>query len=107
MTIQVNTLEKIKKLELLFHQGYQSDVVDRALDKIIALESAHTRQRLDDLVADLEPFELRYQMASDEFYERFHNGELGDDADFFEWSALYDMIQALRVRLRNLEYGMA
>ena len=28
-------------------------------------------------------------MSSAEFYRRFHAGELGDDADMFEWSAFY------------------
>ena len=53
MTMQTNTLDKLKKLESLYHQGYQSDVVDRAVGQIIALENAHTRQELDDLHARL------------------------------------------------------
>ena len=103
MTTQVNTLDRLKKLESLYHQGYQSEVVDRALGKIIALESAHTRQELDGLNASLFAFEQEYQMKSEDFYVRFHAGKLGDEADFFEWSALYDMAEALRARLQSLE----
>lgn len=103
MAMQTNTLDKLKRLESLYHQGYQSDVVDRAVGKIIALESAHTRQELDDLHARLIVFEQEYQMKSKDFYALFHAGKLGDDADFFEWSALHDMAEALRERLQSLE----
>jgi len=103
MTTQVDTLDKLKILESLYHQGYQSEVVDRALGKIIALESAHTRQELDDFHVRLIAFEQEYQMKSEDFYVRFHAGELGDAADFFEWSALYDMAEALHARLESLE----
>jgi hypothetical protein len=103
MGMQPNTLDKIKKLESLYHQGYQSDVIDRAVGKIIALESAHTRQELDALLSYLSVFEQEYQMKSKDFYALFHAGKLGDDADFFEWSALQDMAEALRERLQSLE----
>lgn len=103
MTMQTSTINKLKKLESLYHQGYQSDIVDQALDKIIALESAQTRQELDYLRSQLIDFEREYQMNSEEFHQRFHAGELGDDTDFFEWSALYNMVETLRERLRRLE----
>lgn len=103
MTMQTGTLDKIKKLESLYRQGYQSDVVDRALDKIFALESAHIHQELNELNVRLATFEQKYKLNSEEFYVRFHAGKLGDDTDFFEWSALYDMGKALRERLQNLE----
>lgn len=102
MTIQLSTLNKLKKLESLYNQGYRSDIVDQALDKIIALESAKTRQKLDDLRAKLIAFEREYQMSSERFYERFHAGELGDGVDFFEWSALYDLAETLSERLQRL-----
>jgi len=106
MDMQTSTLDKLKKLESLYHQGYQSEVVDRALDKIIALESENARKELDELEIHLKTFEQKYRMASDDFYARFHAGKMGDDADFFEWSALYDMAETLRGRLQELERGV-
>jgi hypothetical protein len=106
MILPTNTLDQLKKLEFLYHQGYQSDVVDLAVGKIIALESEHARQELDDLVARLIVFEQKYQMQSKDFYTLFHAGKLGDDADYFEWSALHDMAEALHERLQSLEPEM-
>ena len=50
-----------------------------------------------------QAFEAEYQMPSEDFYRRFHKGGLGDGADFFEWSAFYDMYQLVRERLEDLE----
>lgn len=107
MATQTSTLDKLRILESLYRQGYQSDVIDRALDKIIALENAQIRQELTALQVRLEAFEREYQISSADFYGRFRAGELGDAADFFEWSAFYDMAQILRQRLQQLEIEAA
>ncbi|MBS1248793.1 MAG: hypothetical protein MAG431_00355 [Chloroflexi bacterium] len=103
MTKHTSTLDKLKTLESLYNQGYQSDVIDRALSKIIALESTRSRQKLNELESRLTSFEQKYHMKSDNFYTLFRAGELGDDVDFFEWSALYDMFLTLRQRLQSLK----
>lgn len=103
MTVQTNTLDKIQMLESLFRQGYRSDYVDQTLDKIISLERTRARQELAELQIILEAFEEEYQMSSVDFYSQLQAGKLGDDADFFEWSAVYDMAQSLITRLGKLE----
>ncbi len=40
---------------------------------------------------DLSEFEAKYGIPSDEFFNRFGSGELGDDGDYFEWSAIFQM----------------
>ena len=37
--------------------------------------------------AKLDHFEDKYNLTSDDFFEKFNNGELGDNEDFFEWFA--------------------
>lgn len=44
-----------------------------------------------DLESRLKIFEVQYQMSSENFYQRFRSGELGDAMDFFEWSVFYEM----------------
>jgi hypothetical protein len=102
MTIEQRTLERLQHLQALYHRGYQSDVVDRSLDKIIALESAAAERELADLQRRLEAFEGRCGMSSAEFYRRFRAGELGDTADFVEWSVFYEMRESVRERLEML-----
>ncbi|MGL4503016.1 MAG: hypothetical protein ACRC78_18285 [Planktothrix sp.] len=49
--------------------------------------------QLLDLEQRLQTYEKQYQMSSDNFYQRFRSGELGDSPDFFEWSVYYEMWQ--------------
>jgi hypothetical protein len=107
MTAQAATLLKLQTLESLYRQGYQSDLVDRTLDKVVDLERARLRQELGDLQTRLETFEQSYDMVSAEFAKRFRAGDLGDDADFFQWSALLDIAEALRHRLKTFENDAA
>jgi len=103
MRINISTLSKLQVLEILYRSGYQSKMIERSLDKMIALELGHVRRELAELNARLKAFEADYQMTSDTFYQRYEQGELGDSADFMEWSSFYDMQQSVRQRLEQLD----
>lgn len=102
MTIQTNTLNKLQTLESIYQKGYESDMANRVLDKLIQLERENAQRDLAELKAQLEFFEKRYEMSSKVFFQRFHKGDLGDDADFFEWSATYDMHRSALDRFSKL-----
>jgi hypothetical protein len=97
------TIDKLRHLEALYRQGYQNDVTDRSLDKIIELERANARRELDELQERLKRFERQYQISSEEFYRRFRAGEMGDAIEVVEWSIFYDMWESVRSRLEVLE----
>jgi len=103
MATNDKTLDQLQYLEALYRQGYRSDTIDRSLDKIIALERAAASREYTDLRERLQAFETRYQMASEDFYQRFRAGEMGDTMDVVEWSVFYEMWEAVRVRLALLE----
>lgn len=102
-----STLSKLQAIETLYRRGYQSEVIDRAMDKLIAIERHRAQEELADLDGRIREFETRYHMSSEDFQKRFQEGELGDEADFFEWSAFNDMRQSVRERLQNLEIAPA
>ncbi|WP_417914859.1 hypothetical protein [Candidatus Electronema sp. JM] len=66
---------------------------------MIELERDKAQRELLEQQEILRLFEERHHMPSELFYERFQNGVLGDDADFFEWSATYDMCRSVQERL--------
>lgn len=45
----------------------------------------------DNIEIDLNIFEQKYKMKSSEFFEKFENGELGDDKDYIIWSGIYEL----------------
>lgn len=97
MQLQENTLTKIKRFEHLFQYGHRSVLIDSALSKLTEMELSELKRNLDDLDMRIVQLERQYAMSSREFSERFDSGELGDAADFVEWSAYADMrIQLIR-----------
>jgi hypothetical protein len=101
------TLEKLRDLEALYQEGYGSDLISRSVDKLIDLERMSAERELADLSVRLQSFEARYQMPSEVFYQRFQSGALGDEIDFVEWSAFYEMWQSTQKRLNVLNVGSA
>jgi len=102
MAAQAETLSRIHILREVYQQNYHSAMADRVLDKLIELERGKAQRELKEYQEILHSFEQRHQMPSKLFYERFQRGELGDDADFFEWSAMYDIWRAVQERLTKL-----
>lgn len=102
MNEDVQTLSRIRNLERLYREGYRSRVIDATIDKLIAMESMALERELADLENHLREFELQYHLTSDDFYSRFRNGEMGDSADMFEWSAFYQMRASVLKRLETL-----
>jgi len=91
MTIAEQTLTKIQSLARLYEAGYSSKTVDATIAKLVDMERSRLQAEADHLLGQMRQFEATYKMMSAEFYRRFQAGELGDDADLFEWSALYQM----------------
>jgi len=51
----------------------------------------------------LTAFERRYGMSSEEFAAKFNAGELGDNADWFEWQYVLDAYHETLRQLQLLE----
>jgi hypothetical protein len=94
---------QLKILETLYRRGEGNETIENTLDKIIRQELAIAQQKNSELETDLQQFEQQYQISSAEFYQRFHAGELGDDTDFVEWNAFYEMWQALQEQIKLLQ----
>lgn len=98
----IRTLDKLQSLEQLYRQGFQSEVIDRAVDKLLATETEQALAEKRDLEARLSAYEGQFNLSSEEFYRRFRAGELGDEVDFVEWSVFYEMYRAILERLEAL-----
>ena len=59
---------------------------------------------LDALIAvakRLSKFEGKYGTASEDFFDRFSKGEMGDSVDFIEWANDYQHYLAIRFDLEK------
>ena len=75
----------------------------RSRQNIIELKRANNLKQASALQTKLQAYELQYQMSSDIFYQKFSEGSLGDDMDYFEWSVFYELWQSVQERLQGLQ----
>ena len=88
------TLEKVKRLEqyLSVTNATIDPVSDQSIDKILAREEGRLREMNSRLSIQVSQFETQYDMTSNDFYQKYTNGSLGDAVDFIEWAATLDML---------------
>jgi hypothetical protein len=98
-----NILDKLKKLQNLYHYEGNNDILNLTLDKLIEYEIKNSQENLGELKEELEIYESKYRLSSEDFYRRFQKGEFGDKLDLVEWSIFYKMWLYAQERLQILE----
>ncbi|WP_017652695.1 hypothetical protein [Fortiea contorta] len=103
MTTQEKILNQLQVLETLSKQGAYSDKFVLALRNILIEEINSIEQQIQEIEIDLQTFEQEYHLSSEQFYQQFKGGKLGDEINFVEWSAFYQMWCSLQERLNILK----
>ncbi len=101
-TANVNVSHKLERLAILYRQDQPSETMAKTLKKLFGYEAEICRSQLRQLRDDLSDFEKKFQMASDEFFKRFQNGQTDDNMDFVEWASIVQMARRLERRLTLL-----
>ena len=96
------TKEIIQNISKIFEKGLQNEYLSRSIGKISEYEKENTIKEINTLKKELSRFESAYQMSSEDFFDRFEKGDLGDKEDYFEWSAIYKMYERSVDRLNIL-----
>jgi len=102
MTVSEQTLSRIQSLAQLYQTGYSSKTVDATIAKLVDMERSRLQAEADNLTMQMQEFETAHGMKSAEFHRQFQAGALGDDADLFEWSALYQMWLSLESKIQAI-----
>ena len=68
-----------------------------------AINSQLVKRELKQVKNSLADFEKRHKMSSDEFFEKFNAGKLGDDREYIKWYAYKDTFNKLMGRLKEIE----
>ena len=94
-----------KKIDILVSMG-AGEAIDRSLNKLIGFQIAKYKNNIDQIRHELDKFEKKFNMASEDFYKKFESGKLGDEGDFFEWCGLYENIILYTNRIKTLEAAL-
>lgn len=104
MATTTQILEKLQLLQELVGKLDESDeVLAASVTKLLHYELEKLQDRQSRVREKLTTFEEKYHMRTEEFFRQFREGKLGDDMDFFEWSALEEIHQELSQKLAQAE----
>jgi hypothetical protein len=81
-------------------------LVEQTINKLITMQIARYQNTIHQIKRELQEFEQRFQLSSEECYQRFNTGELGDSADMFEWVGLYENILLYQKRINMLRMSL-
>lgn len=93
------TLDELERLSAVLRTSPPSPLVQQAIHKLYQYERANLASQLDEIERELRVFEERQGTTSAEFLARYQRGEMGDDADAFEWATFCKMKASLEERL--------
>ena len=91
------------KLNLIRDVITEEYFLNSVINKLLCVIREQYRNRLKRYDADLKKFEKQYNISSDILYEKFENGEMGDDMDMFEWVGLVDLRLDLSQKLARID----
>ena len=66
----------------------------------LAIEENILKLSLDEYKKDLETFERRYKMPREVFIQKFESGDLGDDAEWFDFLFAYRAYEHVKKKLK-------
>jgi hypothetical protein len=75
---------------------------DLFFEKFFEFHKNELKREISLMQIDLEDFEKKYLMKSDEFFEKFEKGQLGDSEDYIIWSGIYEMQSESKKKLSKL-----
>jgi len=93
-----------------------SDKTELLLNQILALYNPELffKSAIDNKINDLNlgirniqkdliEFEKKYSISTEYFYEKFNEGEFGDEDDFMIWAGIYEMLLRSKQTLEKLK----
>jgi len=69
----------------------------------LAIEENILKIGLEEYKKDLETFERRHKMSREVFIQKFKSGDLGDDAEWFDFLFAYRAYEHVRKKLKLIE----
>ena len=77
-------------------------IVKESLRRELALSEA----KVNLIREEIKEFEKRYEMSSEDFLDKFEQGELGDAQDFFEWWGLMRGLKKIEEQIGRIKGGV-
>jgi len=101
ITLQLNLKpETERRLKRILDDYADNEILAQ---NIIAYQISELKKAIINIYVDLKQFEDKYQLGTEQFYEIFEDGSLGDEKDYIIWSGIYEMYLENKRKLEALE----
>lgn len=99
------TTEYVKAINSQLSHGleFEKKYIESTLNKMLKVELSMVKREIKQVKKSLADFEKCHKMNSDEFYEKFNKGKLGDDREYIKWYAYKDTFNKLMERSKEIE----
>lgn len=97
------TLARVKSLNQFIRKHGEDALIAETISKMLDYKVQQYQTEINKLNGEIGKFERTHIMVSSDFYKKYLEGNLGDELDFVEWSALYQMRQRLLDKKVDLE----
>ena len=87
----------MSKVKIIGETSIDKDILEAHITKLIKGRLMVIKTELTEINDELAYYTKRYQLANEEFLQKFNAGALGDEEDFFMWEG------SLKVRRKLLE----
>jgi hypothetical protein len=88
------------KLKKILEQYPNSELFAQ---NIIDFQTSELKKGIVNIEIDMKEFEQKYNLSTQEFYQQYQSGKLGDDEDYLIWAGIYEMRLLNQKRLDELE----
>jgi hypothetical protein len=97
------TLARVKNLDQFIRKHGEDAIIAGTISKMLDYKIQQYQKEIVRLNREIGKFERTHRMDSSDFFKKYTEGNLGDDLDFLEWSALYQMRRHLLDKKVELE----
>jgi len=95
----------VAKINIMGKTTHPKEKITEEIMNIIRGRLMAIKEELISIEKDLTDFRSRYNLNDDNFLQKFNNGELGDNEDFFLWEGslrLFDKLKTEESVLRDV-----
>ncbi len=98
INLQKTTEQRLNNYVSIFSGSY-----DKMINEILSYRLIQLKKAIKIMKLDFEIFEVKYSMTSENFYDLFESGKLGDENnDFYQWSGEYETYKDYQKEIKYL-----
>ena len=75
----------MSKINIIGNTNHPKDQIAKGISNLIRGRLMAIKEEILSIEDDLNIFKSKYKLNNKEFLQKFNNGELGDEEDFFIW----------------------